>query len=123
MGSKRTDLAVTKGNARESLRVACTGNDDLALCKHLAAQPATTTAAPAMAALCASAHAAFGEGQAIPESESESILLRQMAITGSSPEAQDLLDSLRRLPPDQQGDYGHVFIVAPLLKTCNAKGL
>ena len=76
-----------------------------------------------MAALCTSAHSAFAEGQAIPEPESESILLREMAITGSSTEAQDLLDSLRRLPPNQQGDYGLVFIVAPLVKTCNAKGL
>jgi hypothetical protein len=129
VGSKQTDLAATKGRARHSLDVACIGNDDLALCRRLASPSATTTLPPSttsglsMAALCASAHTAFREGQAIPEPESESILIREMAITGSSTEAQNLLDSLRRQPPDQQGDYGLVFIVAPLVKICNAKGL
>jgi hypothetical protein len=129
VGSKQIDLAATKGQARNSLSVACIGNDDLTLCRRLATQsattafPPTTTSALSMAALCASAHTAFAEGQAIPEPESESILMREMAITGSSAESQDLLDSLRRQPPDQQGDYGLVFIVAPLVKTCNAKGL
>jgi hypothetical protein len=46
-----------------------------------------------------------------------------MAITGTSAEGQSLLDSLRGQPPSQQGDYGLVFIVAPLVKTCDAKGL
>src|SRR4051794_30365622 len=129
VGSKQTDLAVTKGQARNSLAAACMGNDDLTLCRRLASQsaattfPPTTTSGLSMAALCASAHTAFREGQVIPEPESESILMREMAITGSSGEAQNLLDSLRRQPPDQQGDYGLVFIVAPLVKTCNAKGL
>lgn len=129
VGSQRTDLAATRRQARHSLRVACIGNDDLALCRRLASPsapttfPPTTTSGLSLAALCASAHTAFAEGQAIPEPESESILVREMAIMGSSTEAQDLLDSLRRLPPDQQGDYGLVFIVGPLVKTCNAKGL
>jgi hypothetical protein len=129
VGSRRSDLAATKGRARGSLDDACVGNDDLALCRRLASPsattlfPPTTTTEPSLAALCTSAHAAFKEGQAIPEAESESILVRQMAITGSSPEAQHLLESLRLLPPERQGDYGLVFIVAPLVKTCNAKGL
>src|SRR4051812_618163 len=119
VGSKRTDLAATKRQARHSLNVACIGNDDLALCRRLALPSATTTFPPtttsglSLAALCTSAHSAFAEGKAIPESVSESILLREIAITGSSSEARNLLDSLRRLPPDQQGDYGLVFIVAP----------
>jgi hypothetical protein len=123
VGAERTDLAPTKRVARTSLETACVRNGDLALCRHLASQSPTTTSAASMAALCTSAHAAFRKGQAIPEPESESILVREMAITGSSPEAQNLLDSLRRQPPDQQGDYGLVFIVAPLVKVCNAKGL
>ncbi len=124
MGSQRTDLAATEGLARNSLIVACTGNGDLALCRRVASpSTTTTTSSPSMAALCTSAHTAFAEGQAIPEPEAESILVRDMAIRGSSPDAQNLLDSLRRLPPSQQGDYALVFIVAPLVKVCNAKGL
>ena len=129
VGSKRTDLAATAGLARNSLIVACIGHGDLALCRRVASPsatttfPPTTTSSPSMAALCTSAHTAFGEGQAIPEPEAESILVREMAITGSSTEAQNLLDSLRRQPPNQQGDYALVFIVAPLVKACNAKGL
>jgi hypothetical protein len=129
VGSKKTDRAATKRQARNSLYVACARNDDLALCKRLASTsatttfPTTTTSGPSMAALCASAHSAFAEGQAIPEPESESILVQEMAIAGSSAEAQHLLDSLRQLPPNQQGDYGLVFIVAPLVKRCNAEGL
>src|SRR3954464_13671413 len=35
VGSKRTDLAATKRQARSSLDVACVDNDDLALCRRL----------------------------------------------------------------------------------------
>jgi hypothetical protein len=128
VGSKRTDLATTKGHARDSLDTACIGNDDLTLCTRLASASTTTfppgsTSSPSLAALCVSAHHAFAEGRAIPAAESESILVGEMAITGTSADAQNLLDSLRGLPPDQQGDYGLVFIVTPLVKTCNGKGL
>ena len=126
VGAVRATSHATERRALRSLETACTGNDDLTLCRHLGSTSPRATSDPsraAYAALCASAHAAFAKGQAIPEAESESILVRETALTGSSPEAQHLLDSLRAQPPGQQGDYGLVFIVAPLVKTCNAKGL